>query len=249
MAASRIRSSRRRLVRVGGVAAVVLAIIAGVAASAGFLDRDPLHLVRPRGPAQRIGVLYLSGDMGLRYGPNPHTVAALAAAGLPVAAWSTPALFGRRRDRGTVDAIIADAVRTSLARTGAARLMLVGQSYGADVLQTGLAALPADQRARIAGVVLIVPGETVYFRADPSGIAYRGTADSLARLTLPRLGWTSLTCIYGIAEPDSACPMLRGTRATVIAMPGGHFLDDDYAALADRVLTAIHRAEPREAVR
>ncbi|MGP7794737.1 AcvB/VirJ family lysyl-phosphatidylglycerol hydrolase [Sphingomonas sp. CLY1604] len=238
------RLSRRRLAWIGGIAAGVLLAIAGVAALAGFFATDPVEMVAPTAPPRDLGVLYLSGDMGLRFGPNPHTPRALAAAGLPVVAVSTPGLFGTQRTLAEVERIIADRVADALVRTHRQRLVLVGQSYGADVLQTGLAGLPAALRAHVAGVVLIVPGRTVFFRADPSGIAYRGTPDSLAARTLARLTWTPLTCIYGRQETDSACPALHQPHAQVIAMPGGHFLDDDYDALAAAVMAAIRRDAP-----
>lgn len=251
MASQRSRSLRWRLAWIAGIAGGVLALLAGIAASAGFFDRDAAHLFGPQGIARPIGVLYVSGDMGLRYGPNPHTVRALAGQGFPVVALSSPALFGLRRTRAEVDRIVADGVRAALARTGAARLMLIGQSYGADVLQTGLADLPVALRSHVAGVVLVVPGETVFFRADPSGLVYRGTPDSESRTTLARLGWTHLTCIYGAAEVDSACPDLLASRragqpgqATVVAMPGGHFLNDDRAGLFAHILAAIRHAAP-----
>jgi type IV secretory pathway VirJ component len=255
MASQRSRSLRWRLAWIAGIAGGVLALLAGIAASAGFFDRDAAHLFGPQGIARPIGVLYVSGDMGLRYGPNPHTVRALAGQGFPVVALSSPALFGLRRTRAEVDRIVADGVRAALARTGAARLMLIGQSYGADVLQTGLADLPVALRSHVAGVVLVVPGETVFFRADPSGLVYRGTPDSESRATLARLGWTHLTCIYGAAEVDSACPDLLAKRATgrgagqpgqatVVAMPGGHFLNDDRAGLFAHILAAIRHAAP-----
>ena len=245
MVSQRSRSLRRRLARIGAIVGVVLVAIAGLAASAGFFDRDAAHRFGPHGGRRPLGVLYVSGDMGLRYGPNPHTVRALTAQGFPVLALSSPALFGLHRTRAEVDRIIADGVRRALADTGTTRLMLIGQSYGADVLQTGLADLPGALRAHVAGVVLVVPGETVFFRTDPSGIAYRGTPDSDSRRTLPRLDWTPLTCIYGAAETDSACPALRGARATVVAMPGGHYLGDDHAGLSAQILAAMRRAAPQ----
>ena len=244
MASQRSRSLRWRLAWITGIAGGVLLVLVGIATSAGFFDRDAAHLFEPQGARRTLGVLYVSGDMGMHYGPNPHTVRALTGQGFPVLALSSPALFGLRRTRAEVDRIIADGVRRALADTGAARLMLIGQSYGADVLQTGLANLPIALRAHVAGVVLVVPGETVFFRADPSGLVYRGTPDSESRDTVGRLGWARLTCIYGAAETDSACPTLRGGRATVVAMPGGHYLDGDRAGLFGHILAAIRHAAP-----
>lgn len=120
--------------------------------------------------------------------------------------------------------------------------MLLGQSYGADMLQTGLARLPADLRAKVAAIILVVPGETAFFRSDPSGLAYRGKPDSWGIATARTIDWAPLTCIYGVRETDSLCPLLKQDNAHVVAMPGGHYLNHDNAALTERVSAAVRGA-------
>lgn len=227
-----------------GIGVVVAVALFGVAAVAGFFDRDPVRLFAARGAKRPVGVLYMSGDMGLRFGPNPTTTRTLAANGVTVVALKSPTLFRFHRTRGEVDRIVADAVRTALARSGASRIVVIGQSYGADILETGLAALPPTLRSRIAGAVLVVPGESVFFRADPSGLGYRGMPDHIGAASLDRLDWLPVTCIYGRDEQDSACPDVHLPHATIIAMPGGHFLDNDRKGLFAHVLTAIRQDVP-----
>lgn len=238
------RSIRHHLAWVGGIALGVVAVMAGVAALAGFFDRDPVVLLPAEGTARPVAALYLSGDMGLRFGPNPTTTRTLAANGVTVVALKSPTLFRFHRTRGEVDRIVADAVRTALARSRASRIVVIGQSYGADILETGLAALPPTLRSRIAGAVLVVPGESVFFRADPSGLGYRGMPDHIGAASLDRLDWLPVTCIYGRDEQDSACPDVHLPHATIIAMPGGHFLDNDRKGLFAHVLTAIRQDVP-----
>ena len=235
---------RRRFYRVSGVTVVVLIAIATLFASAGFFDRDPFHLLVPTGPRSPIGAVYFSGDMGLRYGMGATTTDALTAHGVAVLAVGSSTVFATRRTHADVDRIVADAVRHGLATTGAERLVLIGQSYGADILQTGIVALPPDLRAKVAGLILIVPGETVYFRADPSSLAYRGIPDSIGADTASKIDWLPFTCIYGVEETDSLCPDLHIANVHVDPMLGGHFLQHDSAGLITRVLTAIDRAVP-----
>ena len=238
------RRSNRRWPRIVGCAALVAVALGIVAALGGFFDRDPIHVLAPEGPAKPVAALYFSGDMGLRFGMGPYTSAALARRGIAVTGFSSPAFFAAHRTRAEVDAVVAAAVRQAMARTGRDRLVLIGQSYGADILQTGLAALPADLRPHVAAVVLVVPGDTVFFRADPSGLAYHGIPDSRGASTVNAIRWAPLTCIYGAAETDSLCPAVRLPRATLIRMPGGHFLARDSDGLVGHVVDAIRRAVP-----
>lgn len=87
---------------------------------------------------------------------------------------NSPVLFRKHRTATQVDAVIADLVRRAEAERGDRKLVLLGQSYGSDMLQTGLAHLPVDLRWAISAVILVVPGKTAFFRSDPSGLAYAG---------------------------------------------------------------------------
>ena len=60
---------------------------------------------------------------------------------------SSPVTFGSRRTRAEADAIVANAIRTAMARTGAERVLLMGQSFGADIVSAIAPDLPADLRA------------------------------------------------------------------------------------------------------
>ncbi len=207
-------------------------------AYAGFLDRDPLVLLGVHDPRPRYVAVLLSGDMGLRMGMGPHIAQALNRAGVPVLGINSPTAFASHRSRAEVDALIADSLRSAMARTGAKQAILIGQSFGADMARVGLAHLPEALRNQVAGVVLVVPGETAYFRADPTGLSYRGTPDAGAA-EAAALGWAPLVCIRGAAEKDSLCPLLAGGNVRKLVLPGGHLLDRNHALLSHTIVTAL----------
>lgn len=234
--------ARRRWVPVLILAALVLIGLGGLFLAGGYAVRDPIRIYPAEGKRRPVPALLMSGDLGLHFGAGPAVARMLAAHGTEVVAVRSPVLFRFHRRRAAVDAIVAQVVRRALALTGNGRIVLIGQSYGADMLQTGLVALPADLRQHVAGVILIVPGATVYFRADPTGLLYETRPDSLAADTLPRLDWTPLTCIYGREETDSACRSLRQRHARIVALPGDHYVDRHQAALDDAVRRAVEAA-------
>jgi type IV secretory pathway VirJ component len=227
------------------VSAVSSAFVCAMVAAAGYFDRDPVHVYPAHPPAQPIAVVNISGDMGLRFLLGASTSRGLTEHHIPVVGLATPVAFRTRRTRAEVDAFVADAVRTAMARTGMRKVVVMGQSYGADIAQTGLAHLPPALRAHVAGIVLILPGDTVFYRADPTGWVYRGTPDSIGKDTGDTLTWAPLTCIYGQEEDDSLCPLLRVPGARIIAMPGGHNLHHDSDALFAHVLAAVRAVTPR----
>ena len=241
----RRRPARRALRWLGGGAVLIVAALLALAGIAGFFDRDPIHQFGHFGP-ERVPVvgLFFSGDMGLRFGMGPHVTSALAAQGIPVMGVNSPPIFGRRRNRAEVDDLVAGAVRAALERAHADRVVLVGQSFGSDIIGTGIARLPADLRAKVAAIVLVVPGRSVFFRADPTSLAYRGTPDAQAIDAARTLSWAPLTCIYGARETDSLCPLLGGV-ARRIELPGGHFLNNDPARLIPTILGALRPVLPK----
>ncbi|WP_010545160.1 AcvB/VirJ family lysyl-phosphatidylglycerol hydrolase [Sphingomonas elodea] len=224
--------------------AALLALLAATAValywSAGFLDRDPVHLygmpARPGGTP--VVAIFLSGDMGIRYGMGSYVVESLSDAGVPVYAIASSTKFARRRSAAEVQALLPDAIRESLRRSGARKVVVIGQSFGADMARVGMASLPVDLRAKVAALVLVVPGATAYFRADPLGLAYIGTPDadaSAARV----LTWLPVTCIRGADETDSLCPSLLAPNVRRITLPGGHFLRMDHDLLVRTVFAAL----------
>jgi type IV secretory pathway VirJ component len=246
---SSTRSAGARRVRRGlWVTGIVSAIVVLFVYLAGYFDRDPVHVYPAIGAhtaAPPLVVVNFSGDMGLRFLLGASTSRGLTEHGIPVVGITTPALFARHRTRGDLDAIVAEGVRTALARTGAKRAVVMGQSYGADIVQTGMADLPASLRPRVAAIVLILPGDTVFYRADPSGLLYdHGTPDSIGVTTGNRLDWTPVTCIYGLEETDSLCPLLKQKTVRKVGMPGGHNIHHDADGLLAHVLTAIRAVAP-----
>lgn len=234
--------SRRRLSAVYRglrVTIVSSAFVCALVAAAGYFESDPVHVYPAVPPSRDIAVVNVSGDMGLRFLLGASISRGLTEHHIPVVGIAAPVVFRHRRTRAEIDAFVADAVRTGLARTGMRRIVVMGQSYGADIVQTGMAHLPADLRGRVAALVLVLPGDSVFFRADPTGWSYHGTPDSVATTTANTLTWVPLTCIYGVEEDDSLCPLLRVPGARVIGMPGGHNIHHDGRALLAHVLAAV----------
>ncbi|WP_233503741.1 virulence factor [Sphingomonas psychrotolerans] len=214
------------------------AVLLGLYAVAGFFDRDPVHLFGAGTRGKPVAAVFFSGDMGLRFGMGPYISDGLVKAGIPVLGVSSSTAFASRRTRAETDAIVANAIRQTLRQTGASRIVVLGQSFGADIVRVGLADLPQDLRGRVAAAVLVVPGATAYFRADPSGLSYRGTPDADGS-EASRLDWLPLTCIQGVTETDTLCPALTMTNARRIALPGGHFLRNDHRLLVQTILREL----------
>jgi type IV secretory pathway VirJ component len=235
-----------------GIVLAALAGFAGWLGHIGYFGGDTYFEIAaadPRDgaivPRRTVAVLF-SGDMGFRLGMGPKIAARLAADGVPVLGVSSLVEFRREHTPAEVRAFIAASIRRGLAFAHADRAIVIGQSFGADMLQVGATALPADLRARVQMVALVVPGDTVIFRASPAELFDWAKPDAAALPTARQLTWAPTICIYGREEEDSLCPVLTLPNVQRVALPGGHPLHFDadalYAALRRKIVATARPA-------
>lgn len=238
-------TSKRRLRRRMGVLAIATAILLYLG-HLGYLGGEAITEIEasPHGhfsQSQTAAVL-LSGDMGFTVGMGPEIASRLAADGIPVVAVNSLTYFRYRRTPHDAVQLVHDALKRAQTRFRADRVLLIGQSYGADMLHVGLAGLDPASRRKVAMIALVVPERTVEFRASPSEIFSLGEAAVDALPTARQLGWAPTLCIYGAEETRSLCPLLAHRPVRLIVLPGGHPLHHDadalYAALGNGI-TAI----------
>jgi type IV secretory pathway VirJ component len=219
----------------------------GVLSIGGYFESEPftLHWPEHREARYRLAVVYWSGDMGMRMGFGQGIVESLRAHGIPVLSVSSPMLFGRQRDRAFVDHVVAKSLETALVRSGAEHIAIVGSSFGADIIGSGLGRVAPEIRKRIVSVVLVVPGSDVYFHANPMGIFYRGPAAADPEHTIPLLRGLPVTCIFGSDEDGSLCREAEMGGARRVAIDDGHLMLFSRELLHAAVDAAVlHPPEP-----
>lgn len=223
---------RRRTIRISLTAlALLLAGFVGFLGYIGYLG-GPVYFdmapTRPTPAASRgLAVVLVSGDMGFKIGMGPQIARRFADDGIPVVGVSSLAYFRQQRSPAEVQALITDAARRALAFGHADRLVLIGQSFGADMMHVGLTGMPADLRAKVKIVELVVPTDTVFYRASPSELFNWAKPDAMALPTGRKLTWVPALCVQGAKETDSLCPMLTQPNMRRVALPGGHALHWD----------------------
>ena len=111
---------------------------------------DTAVMVHPDDPRYRDYVQsYL--DIAGRRGITPEAARSL---GMP-SGMATQRIVLPQAFRNMVPLLLTQAVRDGLRYGHAERLVLIGQSYGADMVHVGFAGLPADLKKRVALVVLV----------------------------------------------------------------------------------------------
>jgi len=177
----------------------------------------------------------LTGDGG--WAELDKSVAAgLAAAGVPTVGWSSLRYFWSPRTPEETAADLARVIGRYTRAWNKPRVILIGYSFGAEVLPFLVTRLPSDVRSRITDVVLLGPGLTASFEfhvaewfGGSKPTSYR-TVPEIQRLQLP------VICVSGEGETESACPSLKGPNITTLAIGDGHHFGGDYQRLVNVIL-------------
>ena len=200
---------------------------------------DDLGLVEvPAAPSSRdLMAVMLSGDGGWA-GLDKGVAAGLAAAGVPVVGWSSLGYYWSPRTPEGAAADLARVIERYATAWKKGRVLLVGYSFGADVLPFLVNRLPEATRSRVAGVTLLGLSDTAAFELRVAswlgggGDARYRTAPEVARLQVP------VACVRGADEADSACRALTGPHVREVELAGGHHFGGDYSRLVEVVLSA-----------
>ncbi len=216
---------------------------AGQAGAEVSVDNLPLVPMPVEHPGTTMAIIY-SGDGGWR-DADKRIAEALWATGVPVIGVDSLRYFWHKKTPQEAAAGL-DAILDYYPRTWARpRVLLIGYSFGADVLPFVVGKLRPENRARIAQLSLLGLAARADFQIQVT--SWLGDGPSKEALpVLPELASLDLSrvqCFYGEEEEDTACtdPALKG--AEIIALPGGHHFDGDYAVVAQRILDGARRRD------
>ncbi|MBV8876931.1 MAG: virulence factor family protein [Gammaproteobacteria bacterium] len=195
----------------------------------------PLHEVHAAGPAQEFALL-LTGDGGWA-GLDQELAARLAANGVPTVALNSLKYFWTRRTPDQTAQDVARVMRHYLSAWHAQRVLMIGYSFGADVLPFVMNRLPPELRARVASVSLLGIDAHASFEVHVAEWVAADEGGPPTRPELAELSGIPVLCIYGEGESDSICPQMPEGTVTREQIGKGHHFSGEYALLAERILS------------
>lgn len=226
------------------LASVVLGILASEARAAApaklSIDELPLVLLPTPAHSPVMAIIY-SGDGGWRdldkeIGRN------LQARGIPVVGVDTLRYFWDRRTPEETAASLRLIMDHFSKVWNAPNVLLIGYSFGADVLPFAVNLLSASERQPIRQISLLSLGKSTDFEVHVSDwVADTARADDLPiGPQVQKLDPSLLQCFYGVEEKDDTdCILLKG--AQVIETEGGHHFGGDYDVITRQILDGLVR--------
>ncbi|MGD9842009.1 MAG: AcvB/VirJ family lysyl-phosphatidylglycerol hydrolase [Steroidobacteraceae bacterium] len=186
-------------------------------------------------PATRAGdelAILLTGDGG--WAELDQGVAhELATAGVSVVALSSLQYFWKERKPEQAAKDLSRLIAHYSQVWQRPRIILLGYSFGADVLPAIINALPAADRARIISVGLLSLLPRTSFEIHVAGWLGQVVGEAEVKPQLDKLAAAGIpvTCVYGRDDDESFCRQLPANLAKVVELPGGHDCNDDHAAI------------------
>jgi type IV secretory pathway VirJ component len=177
----------------------------------------------------------ISGDGGWAE-LDKRVAEGLAGAGVPTVGLNSLRYFWTPRTPESAASDLARVITHYSAAWHRDRVIVIGYSFGADVLPFLVNGLEPSVRAQIANVVLLGLGTTAQFEfhlaewLGQSGGPEYSTVPEVNRLTMP------VTCVRGADEDDSACGLIKNPHAHVVTVGEGHHFGGDYERLVNVIL-------------
>ncbi len=201
----------------------------------------PLTILDAKPTRDTMAVIY-SGDGGWR-DIDKEVGDVLQQQGVPVVGFDSLHYFWSERDPQVTADDLAKVMSYYRKHWNVRNVLLIGYSFGADVLPRTFNLLPAGEKAHVRQVTLMALSHMVDYKVSVLGwLGASGDGKGGDPLDdIKRIDPALVQCIYGTDEEDDACPELKGTGVDVIGIDGGHHFDEDYPALTRRVLDALDR--------
>lgn len=182
--------------------------------------------------------IFWSGDGGWR-DIDRQIGQELARSGMPVVGVDSLRYFWREQRPEAIAHDLDRMISHYTAKWGKSKVLLIGYSFGADMLPFAINRMPERSRAQIGLVSLLGFARKADFEVGIAGWLGVDSSDSEDTLAeIAKLPAIPLQCVYGSEEEDTGCTAPELDRASKLRMNGGHHFDGDYKEVASAILGA-----------
>lgn len=222
------------------LAASVIARLDAEAAPRDRLGDLPLIELPVTTPSDTFAIIY-SGDGGWR--DLDRTIGKkFQDLGMPTIGFDSLRYFWSLKPPTQTASDLAFVIESYARKWNAKRVVLIGYSFGADILPETYDLIPARTRAMVRQISLLGFSANGTFEISVQG--WLGGTSGNARPALPfvqQIDPKLIQCFYGKEDEETACPKIESTGAEIIATTGGHHFDGDYDALAEKILDGLKK--------
>ncbi|KAA9332792.1 AcvB/VirJ family lysyl-phosphatidylglycerol hydrolase [Adhaeribacter soli] len=161
----------------------------------------------------------------------------LAEKGMPVIGLDAQQYFWQRKDPAQTAAIIARTIEHYLAAWNRQNVVLIGYSFGANVIPFIALRFPPELKSRLQSVVCLSPDQTTAFEIRLTDMLELETTETYNVLqAVKSIKPYNPICVFGSQENTGLPKKFANTGAKIVMLPGNHHYNENYDAIADAVL-------------
>lgn len=201
----------------------------------------------PAGQTTDTVTLFLSGDGGWR-DLDRDVAGEMAKLGYPVVGIDTLRYYWQHKtpEQSAVD--LSELMQHYRQKWGTKRFVLTGYSFGADVLPAIYNRLPPEDQKRIDAVILLAFARSGSFEIEVEGWLGNAGKEAPTGPEMARMPPSKVLCIYGEEEADESGCTDHTAVGERVKLPGGHHFDENYPALAKRLISEIETRQGKSSV-
>lgn len=226
------------------LAAIASQTAGSAAGKGGSGDEDvsdlPLEVIPVSKPSDTFAIFY-SGDGGWR-DLDKDVAEILEKDGMPVVGVDSLRYFWTEQTPQQSAKDLARIIRSYRHKWQAHKVLLLGFSFGADLLPILYNQLPKEERASVVQLSLLGLSKAAVFEVSMESWLNHKASD--APQTLPQVAKIDpalVQCFYGEEDEHNVCNQLEGHGIELIRTKGGHHFNNEYDMLAQRILDGVKR--------
>jgi len=192
----------------------------------------------PAGQATDTVTLFLSGDGGWR-DLDRDVAGEMAKLGYPVVGIDTLRYYWQHKTPEQSATDLSELMQHYRQKWGTKRFVLIGYSFGADVLPAIYNRLPTEDQQRVDALMLLAFARSGSFEIEVEGWLGNAGKEAPTGPEMAKLPASKVICVYGEEESDESGCTEHTAVGERLKLPGGHHFDEDYPALAKRLIGEI----------
>ena len=195
----------------------------------------PLTLISA--PANDLPLIFaISGDGGWT-SFDEDLSRKLAEKGIPVIGLDAQKYFWQRKDPAQTAAVIAQAIEHYLTTWNKQSVILIGYSFGADVVPFIAGHFPPYLKSKLQSVICLSPDQTTAFEIRLADMLELKTTETYSVLqAMKSIQAYHPVCIFGSQEDPALRNRFAETKAKIVVLPGNHHFNNDYETIARYIL-------------
>ncbi|MEO5890739.1 MAG: AcvB/VirJ family lysyl-phosphatidylglycerol hydrolase [Ferruginibacter sp.] len=196
----------------------------------------PVNIVTAVTDTSKPMIMYITGDGGWNKFSKGLS-AEFAAKGYPVVALNSKEYFWKKKTAEQTSLDVANLIRTYQKTWSRKKIILVGYSFGADVMPFVFNQLPADLSAGVININLLSPSPNTDFEVHLAvmfGAGFTGGESVVAAIN--KITAKPMTILFGKGEDDFPLTQLKIKNYTSIVLDGGHHYDGDENKVCNTIL-------------